>query len=182
MLDKHNIVQNKNPQNDHVPKENVTPTQPFHGINPKPVSENLLKNQFSSESRFVDVSPEDVEQFIAQHENENTKRKTQSHLKLLYAFMKSQNEFKEIHEIEPSALDSLLVHFFVSVRQSGGSEYEPTTLRGMLGSFERELKHRNYGESLITSVNFTKCRNTPRSKQIDLKKQGLGINQKQPIE
>ena len=62
----------------------------------------------------------------------------------------------------------------MSVRQKNGQEYEPVTLRSMLSSFERYLKRHNYGTSLISGYEFDTSRKDLKSKQKDLKKQGLG--------
>ncbi|XP_033727679.1 glutamine-rich protein 1-like [Pecten maximus] len=118
--------------------------------------------------RFITTTPDDVDDFITENENASTKRKTSGYVKLLRDFLSTQTETREISDIPYSELDQLLAQFFMSVRQKDGLEYEPTSLRGMLGSFERVLKQRKYGESLITSVCFSKT-----SKKI-LKKQGLG--------
>ena len=96
------------------------------------------------------------------------------HLNLLTEFLFAKHESREIFHIPPPELDDLLAQYFLSVRQINGKKYEPSSLRGMLGSFERELKKHEYSESLITSVQFSKTRNALKSKQKDLKKQGLG--------
>ena len=125
-------------------------------------------------SRFQNVTMDQVDDFINIHENANTKRKTVSHVNLLTEFLQSKGQTREIHEIGPDELDPLLSQFFVSVRQNNGAEYEPSTLRNMLSSFERYLKQRNYPESLVNSVKFAKCRTALKSKQKNLKMQGHG--------
>ena len=143
---------------------------------PAEVLQELMDNsEFIEPSRFASVN---VDNFIAQNENKNTKRKTVSHMNLLQDFLVTQNELRNITDIHPENLDILLAQFFVSVRQKNGSEYEPTSLRNMLSSFERELRNRQYGESLVTSIKFAKTRAALKSKQKDLKKSGLGNKSK----
>ena len=67
---------------------------------------------------------------------------------------------------------------FVSVPQKTGSEYEPTSLRNMLYSFERDPRNHQNGESLVTSIKFAKPMAALKSKQKDLKKSGLGNKSK----
>ena len=124
-------------------------------------------------SRFVET-PDDVMQFVEQNENANTRQKTLSHQKLFEQFLVSQNEVRQIHNIPPSDLDKYISKFLLSVRQKNGQEYEPVTLRSMLSSFERYLKRHNYGTSLISGYEFDTSRKVLKSKQKDLKKQGLG--------
>ena len=99
-------------------------------------------------------------------------------MNLLQDFLVTQNELRNITDIPPENLETLLAQFFVSVRQKNGSEYEPTSLRNMLSSFERELRNRQYGESLVASIKFAKTRAALKSKQKDLKKSGLGNKSK----
>jgi hypothetical protein len=77
-------------------------------------------------------------------------------------------------ELSPKELDGYLSKNFVSVRTPKGLEYEPTSLRSMLGSFERILKRHKYGYSLITGVEFALTRSAMKAKQKDLKSQGKG--------
>ena len=53
-------------------------------------------------------------------------------------------------------------------------EYEPSSLRGFIASFERYLKKKNYGHSIIKDLQFEKTRKALSSKQKDLKRKGKG--------
>ena len=75
---------------------------------------------------------------------------------------------------DPQDLDSYLSRFLLSVRKQNSDEYEPTTLRGMLASFERYLKRLRYSESIITGQSFAKTREVLKSKQKQLKRVGKG--------
>ena len=44
---------------------------------------------------------------------------------------------------EAKELDECLSHFFVEIRQSDGSDYEPDSLTVMLAALGRHLKHIN---------------------------------------
>ncbi|KAJ8312748.1 hypothetical protein KUTeg_010121 [Tegillarca granosa] len=58
--------------------------------------------------------------------------------------------------------------------KKGGKEYEPSTLRGMLVSFERYLRRHKYSTSIISGFEFSKCRESLKSKQKDPKSKGFG--------
>ena len=78
-----------------------------------------------------------------------------------------------------SPVNELLSQCFYSVRKSDGTEYEPSSLRGMICSFDRVLKRRDYGFEICgkrKDVEFARTREVLRSKQIHLKKQGKGNN------
>ncbi|CAH3163643.1 unnamed protein product, partial [Porites lobata] len=51
---------------------------------------------------------------------------------------------------------------------------EPSSLRGFIASFERYLKKKNYGHSIIKDLQFEKTRKALSSKQKDLKRKGKG--------
>ena len=141
--------------------ENITTTTPI--ISP-PTPNN----------RFIYMEDDDVNDFIEQNENVNTRKKTLSHIKLVQSFLLSIGVSNELHSLAPAELDRHLAKFFVVVRQKDGSEYQPSYLRGIMGSIERHLRRHKYGRSLIRDVNFSATRAALTSKQKDLKKKGKG--------
>ena len=89
-------------------------------------------------NRFVDIHNEDINIILETEENENTKKKNKQDMALFSSFLQnSQNETRDIHEIPPYQLDSYISKFLLSVRKRNGDNYEPTSLRGMVSSFER---------------------------------------------
>lgn len=142
-------------------------------------SESLSKSTTTttkSNQRFVQVDTEDIPDFVNQQSNKNTLSKTFYDLKLLETFLHqdSINENRPLHQIPPNELCTLLCRFFLSVRKSDGSNYEPNTLRGFMCSYERHLRRYDYEYSLSNSVEFAKLREVLKSKQRELKRQGLG--------
>ena len=93
---------------------------------------------------------------------------------MLTVFLQTKGETREIAEIPPAELNELLSEFILSVRTKEGQEYEPSSLRGMVASFERHLKRKSYPVSIINDLAFEKLRKTLQSKQKQLKKQGRG--------
>lgn len=128
--------------------------------------------------RFVEgVSAEEVNDFIHKQKNPRTLSKTYGHVTLLSNYLKSVHENKAILDLSPSALNEYLMRFFIVVRKRNGEEYEPVSLRSMLGSFERYLRSNRYQDgsfSLINSPVFAGAREALSSKQKALKKMGKG--------
>ena len=91
-------------------------------------------------SRFADIVS--VEQFIEDQENENTKKKTERNVALLNKeFLTLENESRLMEEMAPKELNAYISEFIISVRKKHNNEdYEPSSLRSLMASFERYLK------------------------------------------
>ncbi|XP_033745632.1 zinc finger MYM-type protein 3-like [Pecten maximus] len=116
------------------------------------------------------MNDDDVRQFIDENENTKPKKKTLCHIKLFESFLRSENESRPIKQIHAEQLDKFLSEFVLCVRQKDGSDYQPSYLRGILGSLERYLKR----HSLISNYEFAGAREALKTKKKDLKKKGLG--------
>ena len=95
-------------------------------------------------SRFADIVS--VEQFIEDQENENkhTKKKTQQNVALLKEFLTMKNESRLMEETPPKELNAYISEFIITVRKKDNNEdYEPSSLRSLMASFERYLKTKN---------------------------------------
>ena len=125
-------------------------------------------------SRFKDLDVS-VEDFISEQENESTKKKTLQNVAVLQQFLASKNEERKLEEIPPEELNEYLSEFIITVcTKDKQEEYEPSSLRGFIASFERYLKKKNYGHSIIKDLQFEKTRKALSSKQKDLKRKGKG--------
>ena len=125
-----------------------------------------------AEGRFASVYS--VEEFILEHENKNTAQKTERDVRLLERFLKTKDEDRKIEDIPAAELNEFISEFIISVRTKDGNEYEPTSLRSLMASFERHLKKKGYSASIINDLVFEKTRKVLQSKQKQLKKQGKG--------
>ena len=123
-------------------------------------------------SRFVDAGS--VDEFISEQENKGTAQKTLRDVKLFQLFLVTKNEDRNIEDIPTGELNEYMSDFIISVRTKDGREYEPSSLRSLLASFERHLKKKKYPASVINDLAFEKTRKTLQSKQKELKKQGKG--------
>ena len=127
---------------------------------------------FKMSERFVDVGS--VDNFIAEQENKATLQKTQRDVKLLQTFLGTRNELRKVEEIPALELNEYICDFIMSVRTKDGRDYEPSSLRSLLASFERHLKKNSYSASIMNDLVFEKTRKVLLSKQKELTKKGKG--------
>ena len=111
---------------------------------------------------------------VSGSDNKNTHRKTGADLRTLGIYLSSLNETRSPETIPPSELDKYLSSFFLVVKKTDGSEYEPCSLRAMLASIERYLRQKNYPASLTRDQEFTGMRNALKVKQQILRSLGKG--------
>ena len=76
-------------------------------------------------------------------------QKTQRDVSLLETFLRTKNEERKIEEIPAVELNQYISQFIIAVRTKDGNEYEPTSLRSLVASFERYLKRKKYPSSII---------------------------------
>ena len=127
----------------------------------------------ASASRFVPLQlPSD--EFIEGQENKHTLSKTNRDVSLLKEFLRAKEIDEELENIEAKVLDEILCRFIVEVKKKDGGEYEPTTLRSFISSFDRYLRRKRYPTTIIYGQEFRKTRETLVAKQKELKKAGKG--------
>ena len=120
--------------------------------------------------RFVDAGS--VDNFIAEEENKATLHKTQRDVKLLQAFSGTRNEIRKVEEIPALELNEYICKFIISVRTKDGKDYEPSSLRSLLASFERHLKKNSYSAGIMNDLVFEKTRKVLLSKQRQKERKG----------
>ncbi|KAL3890345.1 hypothetical protein ACJMK2_002629 [Sinanodonta woodiana] len=93
-------------------------------------------------------------------------------------FLQSEGEQRFREFIPPCNLNTVqhISHFILSVRNKGGDEFEPLSLRGMISSIDRYLRTKSYGVSIINDIKFHKSRSVLKMKLKNLKKLGKGNN------
>lgn len=158
-------------QNDSLELENVQDDLVLREI-----SENFFDTEeygdFEVAGRnFRSVNPDD---FLKENENRNTKRKTDSDMRLFLSFLMSKNEVRKPEFIPPDILNTLLSEFILGVTKRDGTEYEPSTLRGFVGSIDRHLKSCGSKMSIFKDIDFVKSRMILSKKMQQLKAMGLG--------
>ena len=101
--------------------------------------------------------------------------KTLQNVAVLQQFLASKNEERKLEEIPQEELNEYLSEFIIAVRtKDKQEENEPSSLRGFIASFERYLKRKNYGHSIIRDLRFEKTGKALSSKQKALKRKGKG--------
>ena len=108
---------------------------------------------------------------FAEQENKATLQKTRD-LKLLQTFLGTRNELRKVEEIPALELNEYICEFIISVRTKDGKDYEPSSLRSLLASFERYLKKNSYSARIMNDLVFEKTRKVLLSKLKELKKEG----------
>ena len=135
------------------------------------VDMSLLRSPTSRLDPLLQFSNSSI---VSGSENRNTHRKTGADMRILGTYMRSLNEMRAPETIPPSDLDKYLSSFFLVVRKTDGSEYEPCSLRAMLASIERYLRQKNYPASLTRDNEFSNMRNVLKLKQQMLRSLGKG--------
>ena len=94
-------------------------------------------------SRFVYVDCS-LDEFVQFQENKNKFSKTQRDVSLFKTFLVSRNEHREIENIDAKRLDVFIANFLLQVRKKDGEQYESTSLRSFVSSFDRYLRKKDY--------------------------------------
>ncbi|XP_052772210.1 uncharacterized protein LOC128211451 [Mya arenaria] len=126
-------------------------------------------------------------QFIEAKKNKATVTKTRSDMKKVNDWLNDDGETRQIKDIPPKELDILLSRFLLSVKKTklsaeangpAATNFEPSTLRGILSSVKRHLSENEYEGDVMGGKEFKLTRDTLKAKCVDLKEKGLG-NKKQ---
>ena len=139
-------------------------------VQPDPQIQSLAQSRFQNNQ----MQDHEIEKFIADQQNENTKRKTVSDMRLFKAFCASRGEYRAIESLQPVELDTLFGNFLINVKKQKGEEYEPSSIRGFLSSLDRYLKGNRYPHTVIKNNLFPHTNEALKAKMKALKAQGYG--------
>ena len=123
--------------------------------------------------RFVPLD-KPIDRFIEEQKNKNTLSKTRRDVSLLIEFLKAKNETRKVEEIPPEELNGYVSEFIVAVRRKDGEDFEPSSLRGLVCSFNRHLKACKYPYNIIEDKEFEQVRQALEARSKVLKKDGKG--------
>ncbi|XP_043910611.1 zinc finger MYM-type protein 3-like [Protopterus annectens] len=114
--------------------------------------------------------------FTLEKENQQTLKKTKNDIRTVEKYMHKKKEQRALEEIPPSELDLLLADFIHVLKRQDGTEYEPSTLRGILGSVDRHLMKQSYGHYIFhgNKTYFQETLKALKTKQKALRRQGKG--------
>ena len=105
--------------------------------------------------RFVSVGCS-LEEFVQHQENKNTLSKTQRDVSLLKKFLVSRNESRELENIDARDLDVLIINFLLHIRKKDGEQYEPTSLKSFVSSFDHYLRKKDYPSTIMEGKELKK--------------------------
>ena len=87
--------------------------------------------------RFYKSNNNDIEFYTNASSSKNTKRSTANWHSVFQKWSKLRGLEKDIHEYKPDDLNEILKKFYVELRKTDGSDYEPNCLKVMLSSLDR---------------------------------------------
>ena len=111
---------------------------------------------FKMSERLADVGS--VDNFTAEQENKATLQKTQRDVKLLQTFLGTRNELRKVDKIPALELNEYICELIILVRTKDRIDYEPSSFRSLLASFEGHLKKKIYSASIMNGLVFEKTR------------------------
>lgn len=147
----------------------------FEEVKTEEKDEFLLPST-SKKRRFAEVSSEDINELLKEAENKNTKKKTESDLRLIRVFISEtcpDLKETELEYIEDATLSDILCKFFTVAKKQDGGEYEPATIRGIMASVERHILAKT-GKKISCNQQFAKVQDVMKSKMKMLKRSGKG--------
>ena len=152
-----------------TPESDLTPPPPFL---PAPHSSFPVR---TSAPPSLTLDDAELEKFVDEQRNANTKRKTMSDLRKWYKWCDSVGEGRRIGDIPPVELDRLLGYFYCKVRKEDGDLFEPCSLTSFQRSLDRHLTkalHKTF--SIIGDVEFTSSNEKLKAARKTVKKEGKG--------
>jgi len=99
------------------------------------------------------------------------------------AWQNERNLPVSIATIEPQELDGVLQRFFAEIRKADGTEYEPESLRTMLGALDRHFREEGYKCHILKDREFEASRKILNGYAIELreKKKGKRTKRADPL-
>ncbi|KAH3712146.1 hypothetical protein DPMN_071825 [Dreissena polymorpha] len=126
--------------------------------------ESLTKTKSKNEnseniSDAIEITTEDVQKLIEVEDNKNTIRKTLADVSRFQKYLAKKGETKVIHNLSVDHLDEYLATYLLSIRKNDDDEYDPVTLRSIVGSIDEKFKeksiHTIYSGAMVQSFPYT---------------------------
>ena len=108
------------------------------------------------------------------NKNKNTEKSTNTWANKFADWRKEKGINISPAETSATELDEILQHFFAEVKKKDGSNYEPDSLRTMLGALDRYFRNAGYRFRIIRDDEFVECRQVLNGKAIELREMGKG--------
>ena len=108
------------------------------------------------------------------NKNKNTEKSTNTWARRFTDWLEKYSIKIEPGDTSSSELDKILQHFFAELRKQDCTNYEPDSLRTMLGALDRYFRNAGYSFQIIKDKEFTECRKVLNGKAIELREMGKG--------
>ena len=108
------------------------------------------------------------------NKNKNTEKSTNTWARRFTDWLEKYSIKIEPGDTSSSELDKILQHFFAELRKKDCTNYEPDSLRTMLGALDRYFRNAGYSFRIIKGKEFTECRKVLNGKAIELREMGKG--------
>ena len=106
--------------------------------------------------------------------NKNTEKSTNTWARRFTDWLEKYSIKIGPGDTSSSELDKILQHFFAELRKKDGTNYEPDSLRTMLGALDRYFRNAGYSFRIIKDKEFMECRKVLNGKAIELREMGKG--------
>ena len=135
---------------------------------------NRQQNENGESSRFATLSSAEIESLKRKSINSNTCKTTKTWYNVYASWAEARNERKNMENIPPTELNTILERFYAEVCKKDGSDYEPESLGVMQASLDRYLKERNYSTSIVRGGEFYTSNLALKGKATQLRESGKG--------
>lgn len=133
-----------------------------------------VRGSASAMSRFPCVSEEDRRNILENVDSTNTKRSTQTSVKLLRSYLNAKEWDVQFESLPESELDELLAKFYIEARNEDGDMYKKSTLMSYRHGIQRHLQKTRPNIDIVNGVEFRKSRTAFKAMTKELKRVGLG--------
>ena len=119
------------------------------------------------------IGMSDILAYIDSGRNVNTKKKTDQCIGLFETYLNQQFVLLPPEEQDHEELNKHLCRFLIQLKKKDGTEYEPVTVRNIVGSISRYLKDKHYA-NILEHPSFRDLQEVLKTKMKTLKEKGIG--------
>ena len=124
-------------------------------------------------ARFAEVDAAELKRLQDKNINKNTKQSTNTWVNRFEAWRVARKLPWKLEDIPLAKFDDTLQHFFAELKTRKGEDYEPDSLRTMLGALNRHLRDSGCAHR-ISDEEFVGAKRVLNGKAIDLREKGKG--------
>ena len=125
-------------------------------------------------TEFASVSDKELQSLRDKNRNKNTEKSTATWVNRFQQWQQVKGVSVNLPDISPKDLDNILQQYFAELRTQKGDEYEPDSLRTMLGTLHRYIKGTGYCHSILSADEFAGSREVLNGKAMTLREKGKG--------